>query len=160
MRLELTRPCDHYPLKVACIPISPPAQGLLKSWAENGTRTRDPNLGKVVLYQLSYFRKFLWILRDFCFAQQFKWTWLFSLIAKIPQRVYLSFADAKLLLFFDMTKYFCEYFYLFDNCVDYQSILFFVVAWKMSCECLKIAELSLLLYIFGFKNSQICAFLM
>ena len=26
--------------------------------AENGTRTRDPNLGKVVLYQLSYFRKY------------------------------------------------------------------------------------------------------
>ena len=26
MRLELTRPCDHYPLKVACIPISPPAR--------------------------------------------------------------------------------------------------------------------------------------
>ena len=24
--------------------------------AENGTRTRDPDLGKVVLYQLSYFR--------------------------------------------------------------------------------------------------------
>ena len=30
---------------------------LLKKGAENGTRTRDPNLGKVVLYQLSYFRK-------------------------------------------------------------------------------------------------------
>ena len=28
------------------------------SGAENGTRTRDPNLGKVVLYQLSYFRNF------------------------------------------------------------------------------------------------------
>ena len=28
MRLELTRPFGHYPLKVACIPISPPAQGL------------------------------------------------------------------------------------------------------------------------------------
>ena len=27
--------------------------------AENETRTRDPNLGKVVLYQLSYFRKYL-----------------------------------------------------------------------------------------------------
>ena len=27
-----------------------------KNRAENGTRTRDPNLGKVVLYQLSYFR--------------------------------------------------------------------------------------------------------
>ena len=25
--------------------------------AKNGIRTRDPNLGKVVLYQLSYFRK-------------------------------------------------------------------------------------------------------
>ena len=25
MRLELTRPFGHYPLKVACIPISPPA---------------------------------------------------------------------------------------------------------------------------------------
>ncbi len=27
--------------------------------AENETRTRDPNLGKVVLYQLSYFRRTL-----------------------------------------------------------------------------------------------------
>ena len=98
MRLELTRSCDHYPLKVACIPISPPARrdshaslslqrvprtGLepahlaacapethastnsaiwacfckaQKKRAENETRTRDPDLGKVVLYQLSYFR--------------------------------------------------------------------------------------------------------
>ena len=30
---------------------------VVKRRAENGTRTRDPNLGKVVLYQLSYFRK-------------------------------------------------------------------------------------------------------
>ena len=29
---------------------------VVKKRAENGTRTRDPNLGKVVLYQLSYFR--------------------------------------------------------------------------------------------------------
>ena len=27
--------------------------------AENEARTRDPNLGKVMLYQLSYFRKFV-----------------------------------------------------------------------------------------------------
>ncbi len=27
-----------------------------RSGAKNGTRTRDPDLGKVVLYQLSYFR--------------------------------------------------------------------------------------------------------
>ena len=26
--------------------------------AENETRTRDPNLGKVMLYQLSYFRNY------------------------------------------------------------------------------------------------------
>ena len=32
---------------------------LLTFGAENETRTRDPNLGKVMLYQLSYFRKFL-----------------------------------------------------------------------------------------------------
>ena len=30
-----------------------------KRRAENETRTRDPNLGKVMLYQLSYFRRFL-----------------------------------------------------------------------------------------------------
>ena len=30
--------------------------------AENETRTRDPNLGKVVLYQLSYFRIFVCVL--------------------------------------------------------------------------------------------------
>ena len=28
----------------------------MKFGAENGTRTRDLNLGKVALYQLSYFR--------------------------------------------------------------------------------------------------------
>ena len=28
----------------------------LLPWAENGTRTRDLNLGKVALYQLSYLR--------------------------------------------------------------------------------------------------------
>ncbi len=87
MRLELTRRNRHYPLKVACLPIPPPAHfgrvprtGLeparsqnhshlkrarlpipppgqsIRERAEDGTRTRDPNLGKVMLYQLSYFR--------------------------------------------------------------------------------------------------------
>ena len=36
-----------------------------KKRAENGTRTRDPNLGKVVLYQLSYFRSFSYHLGAF-----------------------------------------------------------------------------------------------
>ena len=40
MRLELTRPCDHYPLKVACIPISPPAQGLFEKLS--GKRDSNP----------------------------------------------------------------------------------------------------------------------
>ena len=85
MRLELTQPNGHYPLKVACLPISPPPRykvprpGIEPGWiaplvfetsastdsaiwagkigAKDGARTRDPDLGKVVLYQLSYFRK-------------------------------------------------------------------------------------------------------
>jgi hypothetical protein len=67
MRLELTQAFAHYHLKVACIPISPLVQYFRKKMrnfslrilrAKNGTRTRDPNLGKVMLYQLSYFRKY------------------------------------------------------------------------------------------------------
>ena len=34
--------------------------------AENETRTRDPNLGKVVLYQLSYFRITSLVIRTSC----------------------------------------------------------------------------------------------
>ena len=57
----------HTHLKRARLPIPPPGRlrsrlnYLFKMWAENGTRTRDPDLGKVVLYQLSYFRKGHWI---------------------------------------------------------------------------------------------------
>ncbi len=35
--------------------------------AEDGTRTRDPDLGKVVLYQLSYFRNERYFRNDCCF---------------------------------------------------------------------------------------------
>src|SRR5439155_215330 len=55
--------CDTASLRVSrvrsstCPPVrlsvSPPVR---RSRAGNGTRTRDPNLGKVVLYQLSYSR--------------------------------------------------------------------------------------------------------
>ena len=61
----------HTHLKRARLPIPPPGHFSLSGspktpakknvseyGAENGTRTRDPNLGKVVLYQLSYFRVF------------------------------------------------------------------------------------------------------
>ena len=52
------------------------------SGAENGTRTRDPNLGKVVLYQLSYFRIFI-----------------------LLRRASLSIADAKVMLFSELTNF-------------------------------------------------------
>ena len=47
----------HGILSPACLPI-PPFEHPRRERAENETRTRDPNLGKVMLYQLSYFRKY------------------------------------------------------------------------------------------------------
>ena len=48
MRLELTRSCDHYPLKVACIPISPPARRNVQSLRRSKERfvcpEQDSNL--------------------------------------------------------------------------------------------------------------------
>jgi hypothetical protein len=38
--------------------------GKIQNGAEKETRTPDPNLGKVMLYQLSYFRKILDVLTD------------------------------------------------------------------------------------------------
>ncbi len=71
--------------------------------AENETRTRDPNLGKVVLYQLSYFRKII------------KRTLLLSISANLFLRApsspfsageALRFGDAKVRLKFNFTNYY------------------------------------------------------
>ena len=59
-------------VSATCIGLGPGGVGVFRTWtlpllqhfkslfflfgAENETRTRDPDLGKVVLYQLSYFR--------------------------------------------------------------------------------------------------------
>ena len=43
-------------LSPSCLPIPPFEQPFKEKRAENEARTRDPNLGKVMLYQLSYFR--------------------------------------------------------------------------------------------------------
>ena len=43
-------------LSPSCLPFH--HSSILSKRAENETRTRDPNLGKVMLYQLSYFRSF------------------------------------------------------------------------------------------------------
>ena len=45
----------HKILSLACLPFHHPS----RPGAKDGTRTRDPDLGKVVLYQLSYFRNIL-----------------------------------------------------------------------------------------------------
>jgi hypothetical protein len=53
IRLE---PCEDWrPYVIAAIP-KPVTVLPAANRAEDGTRTRDPNLGKVVLYQLSHFR--------------------------------------------------------------------------------------------------------
>ena len=52
-RLELARLERRGILNPLCLPIPPLGQ----IGAGNEARTRDPDLGKVVLYQLSYFRK-------------------------------------------------------------------------------------------------------
>ena|GEM_PF-5923313 len=49
--LEPARPYRHRILSPACLPFHHPSNG-----AGDGIRTRDPDLGKVVLYQLSYSR--------------------------------------------------------------------------------------------------------
>ena len=54
--------------------LRPSEDSLFCFGAENETRTRDPNLGKVVLYQLSYFRIFL---RNLCFVWDCKGTKIF-----------------------------------------------------------------------------------
>ena len=53
--------------------------------AENETRTRDPNLGKVVLYQLSYFR-----------------------IMFLNCSTFIGFASAKVVAFFHSPKLFAK----------------------------------------------------
>ena len=47
------------------------ARLIFPTGAENGTRTRDPDLGKVVLYQLSYFRLFFLVVKTTRFGESF-----------------------------------------------------------------------------------------
>ena len=80
--------------------------------AENGTRTRDPNLGKVVLYQLSYFRIFL----------------LSLVLVRSSLDKHFSKCDAKVRLFSETAKLFPFFFHQnhhFLTLLDfYQSYLY------------------------------------
>ena len=120
MRLELTRSCDHYPLKVACIPISPPARSCANAqrlvvprtglepahlaacapethastnsaiWAKKKSGKRDSNSrprpwqGRALPTEL--FPHAFCCAKEHCFSK----------------------AGAKVLLFFEMTKYFVK----------------------------------------------------
>ena len=76
--------------------------------AENETRTRDPNLGKVVLYQLSYFRKFPeWD----CKGRHFFFT------SKFFQEILSK--KIKILLFPSSVSCLCIIFATFINCEIY-----------------------------------------
>ena len=67
--------------------------------AKNGTRTRDPDLGKVVLYQLSYFRN----------ISMFSGTHFILSVShlSVVKRVVFPDCDAKLDIIFELTKCFC-----------------------------------------------------
>ena len=54
--------------------------------AEDGTRTRDPDLGKVVLYQLSYFRNNTFNERGCKYT--YMWVFYNSAINKYPARLF------------------------------------------------------------------------
>ncbi len=56
----------HWILSPTCLPIPPLELGLFIYRAKNGARTRDLNLGKVALYQLSYFRKYVYEHQYYC----------------------------------------------------------------------------------------------
>ena len=67
--------------------------------AKNGTRTRDPDLGKVVLYQLSYFRS----------ISMFSGTLFILSVSRLSAVKWIIFpdCDAKLDIIFELTKCFC-----------------------------------------------------
>ena len=50
-------------LSPSCLPFHHSSILKREKRAENETRTRDPNLGKVMLYQLSYFRKLNFVIQ-------------------------------------------------------------------------------------------------
>ena len=93
----------HTHLKRARLPIPPPGQSLIQRRAENETRTRDPNLGKVMLYQLSYFRNFRFRLLIFisCFPIADAKVVLFSK----PPKLFRTFYNTFITLFHQIPHY-------------------------------------------------------
>lgn len=77
-----------------------------KRRAENETRTRDPNLGKVVLYQLSYFRISVFFIRSISLN-----------------------ASAKVLIFSEFSKIFQAFFY--KKAIFPHYTLIILIAWRI-----------------------------
>ena len=89
-------------LSPSCLPI-PPFEHPRRERAENETRTRDPNLGKVMLYQLSYFRNFRFRLLIFisCFPIADAKVVLFSK----PPKLFRTFYNTFITLFHQIPHY-------------------------------------------------------
>ena len=84
--------------------------------AENGAQTRDPQLGRLVLYQLSYFRKLKeWVVMDSNHRRHSQQIYSLPHLATLvtTQKLYISKASAKVMLLFDITKFF-RHFFLFS----------------------------------------------
>ncbi len=112
MRLELTRSCDHYPLKVACIPISPPALGCPEQDSNLHT-SRHAHLKRTRLPIPPSGQKKRSGKRD-SNSRPRPWqgralpTELFPHAFCCAKEHCFSKAGAKVLLFFEMTKYFVK----------------------------------------------------
>ena len=77
--------------------------------AENETRTRDPNLGKVMLYQLSYFRNFLRKFRFFWAAPR-QCKRAFIALSLRQNSAFFSFGIAKVRIKFKLPNFFRKIF--------------------------------------------------
>ena len=142
MRLELTRHNCHYPLKVARLPIPPSGHINLGSPQRREVERktgleRDPDLGKVVLYQLSYFR-ILCCCGVACLSNNFNvlfferkrdsnprprpWQGR-ALPTELFSRGFCLNCAAKLGTFFELSKFFCNFSYFLRPALRAQKII-------------------------------------
>ena len=80
--------------------------------AENGTRTRDPNLGKVMLYQLSYFRKnyFVMFFSLSLLVRCFIVFYAMYFLLRDFLLTFFNFASANVSMFIDFSKKLVHFF--------------------------------------------------
>ena len=153
MRLELTRPCDHYPLKVACIPISPPAQGLFLVERKTGLEPATPTLARLCSTNWAISANFFEICEIFATLNNSSKLDCIRLLQKF-RREFISHLRMQSYCFFLIwPNIFMNIFVCLVIVLIISEFYFFYCSLKMSCGYLKFAELSLLLSVFISKNS-------